>query len=204
MEEEMIKIHGKEYIEVNERLIEFWKEHPAGAVITEVLKIEDNFVLIKASVKFNSDFDHWDATGHAFENRDCNRFDTTLKASKINLTSYIENCETSAIGRALAVLGYGIETSLASAEEVTQAIEQQKSGKTPKKPLKYAKVNERENPDDTIWKMLKTAWSIIGDEQGREIMRDNGLPDRILSCADAQTLVTLINSVVDKTDDIPL
>jgi hypothetical protein len=77
-------------------------------------------------------------------------------------------------------------------------------GKAPKKPLKYSKVNERENPDDTIWKMLATAWSMIGDEQGRGIMRDNGLPDRILSCADAQTLVTLINSVVDKTDDIPL
>jgi hypothetical protein len=73
---------------------------------------------------------------------------------------------------------------------------------SPKKPLKHAKVNERENTDDTIWEMLATAWSMIGDQQGKNIMKHNGLPDRILTCADAQTLVTLINSAVDKTDDI--
>jgi predicted Zn-dependent peptidase len=50
-----------------------------------------------------------------------------IKTAKgINQTSHIENAETSAVGRALAFLGYGIETSIASAEEVSQAIAQQK------------------------------------------------------------------------------
>ena len=49
----------------------------------------------------------------------------------INKTSYIENCETSAIGRALAMCGIGIDTSIASKEEVENAIENQKKGKTP-------------------------------------------------------------------------
>ena len=46
-------------------------------------------------------------------------------SSNINRTSYIENCETSAVGRALGMAGFGIDTSIASAEEVSGAIAQQ-------------------------------------------------------------------------------
>ena len=46
-------------------------------------------------------------------------------ASVVNRTSYIENCETSAVGRALGMCGFGIDASVASAEEVKNAIEQQ-------------------------------------------------------------------------------
>jgi hypothetical protein len=116
----MIKIHGKDYVEVNERLIYFWKGYPEGSIVTEVLKIDDNFVMIKAEVRKSIDQQIPDAVGHAFENKN---------SSNINKTSYVENCETSAIGRALGVLGYGIENSIASAEEVNQAIEQQSENK---------------------------------------------------------------------------
>lgn len=54
--------------------------------------------------------------GHAYEKED---------SSFINKTSYIENCETSAVGRALGMCGIGIDTSVASAEEVLNAIKQQ-------------------------------------------------------------------------------
>ena len=56
------------------------------------------------------------AQGHAHE---------VQVSSNINKTSYIENCETSAVGRALAMLGIGIDTSIASANEVTEAIAKQ-------------------------------------------------------------------------------
>ena len=42
----------------------------------------------------------------------------SVVSSNINKTSYVENCETSAVGRALAMLGIGIDTSIASANEV--------------------------------------------------------------------------------------
>jgi deoxycytidylate deaminase len=58
------------------------------------------------------------ATGHAHEERG---------SSNINKTSYVENCETSAVGRALALLGIGIDTSIASANEVQDAIAKQDS-----------------------------------------------------------------------------
>ena len=59
------------------------------------------------------------ATGHASEDR---------TSSMINKTSYVENCETSAWGRALACIGIGIETSIASSNEVQMAIAQQNLG----------------------------------------------------------------------------
>ena len=57
-------------------------------------------------------------TGHAYEKE---------SSSFINKTSYIENCETSAVGRALGMCGFGIDTSVCSAEELTNAINNQKS-----------------------------------------------------------------------------
>ena len=58
------------------------------------------------------------AQGHAHEEKG---------SSNINKTSYVENCETSAVGRALAILGIGIDTSIASANEVQDAIAKQET-----------------------------------------------------------------------------
>ena len=54
-------------------------------------------------------------------------------SSRINQTSYVENCETSAVGRALGFLGIGIETSIATADEVDMAIKKQDAHATPAK-----------------------------------------------------------------------
>ena len=63
------------------------------------------------------------ATGTAFEEKG---------SSYINKTSYVENCETSAVGRALAMLGIGSEENLCSADELVNAINGQNSGKKEK------------------------------------------------------------------------
>ena len=61
-------------------------------------------------------------------------------ASFINKTSALENCETSSVGRALGFLNIGIDTSIATAEEVGNAIHQQKS------PVKLKDVKVTDKP----------------------------------------------------------
>ena len=110
-----IKIKGKDYIEVHER-IKFFRDNFKGhALISEIISNEAGVCIFKASI-VNPD-GITIATGFAYEKEG---------SSFINKTSYIENCETSAWGRALGNLGIGIDTSIASAEEVGNAIQQQK------------------------------------------------------------------------------
>ena len=110
---ESINIKGKEYITVNERVKEFRRLHPQGQILTSILANADSQVMFKAEIVVEG---VTVATGHAYEKEG---------SSFINKTSYIENCETSAIGRALGMYGIGIDTSLASADEVKNAVKQQ-------------------------------------------------------------------------------
>ena len=113
-----MNIKGKEYVLVNDRIKEFWRLYPDGKILTELVSNNDGVCVMKAKVfKFyNSINSIPDATGYAYE---------VEGSTFINKTSYIENCETSAVGRALGILGIGIDTSIASAEEVQNAILQQ-------------------------------------------------------------------------------
>ena len=109
-------IKGKEYAEVNQRIKAFRMVHPNGTITTDIVNIENGIVLMKASI--TDDEGRLIGTGYAYEKE---------KSSFINQTSYIENCETSAVGRALGMCGFGIDTSVASAEEVQNAIINQKA-----------------------------------------------------------------------------
>ena len=111
-------INNKQYAEVNQRIKAFRMLYPNGVISTEIISCEDGVVIFKASVSDNDG--KLLGTGTAYEKEGANF---------INKTSYIENCETSAVGRALAMCGLGIDTSIASLEEVANAIEQQKSPK---------------------------------------------------------------------------
>ena len=113
---ETIKIKGKDYVLVNERIKEFRvnENYKGWSIITEIVSIDENSCIMKATI-LNAD-GVVEATGHAQEDR---------SSSLINKTSYVENCETSAIGRALGILGIGIDTSVASAEEVQMAVAKQ-------------------------------------------------------------------------------
>jgi len=114
-----INIKGKEYVEVNERLIFFRKNYKNHSLITDVIEKTDDTILIKATVLNENGVAI--ATGLAEE----------VKGSTfINKTSYVENCETSAIGRCLGCLGIGIDNSVASYEEVANAIKQQSNTDT--------------------------------------------------------------------------
>lgn len=107
-------IKGKQYSEVSQRIKAFRLVHPSGCITTEIIDMDNGIVTMKASV-FDEQ-NHLLGTGFAQEKEN---------SSSINKTSYIENCETSAIGRALGMCGYGVDVSVASAEEVQNAIHNQ-------------------------------------------------------------------------------
>ena len=111
----IVKIHGREYKTVALRVQEFREStiYKGWSILTEIVKIDDEQCVIKTQII--SPDSKIIATGHAQEFR---------KASQINGTSYVENCETSSIGRALACLGIG-GSEFASANEVVNAIHQQ-------------------------------------------------------------------------------
>ena len=114
-------IKGKEYAEVNQRIKAFRMIYPEGFIRTLILDNKDGVCIIQATVgyyQFGEGFRNEIilGTGTAYEKEG---------SSFINKTSYIENCETSAVGRALGMAGFGIDTSVASFEEVANAIQQQ-------------------------------------------------------------------------------
>lgn len=108
------EIKGKDYAEVNQRIKAFRMLFPTGSIETEMVFDDGAKCVFKATVKTPTGM--LLGTGMAFEKAD---------SSFINKTSYIENCETSAVGRALAMCGIGIDTSIASKEEVENAINNQ-------------------------------------------------------------------------------
>lgn len=106
-------IKGKEYAEVNQRIKAFRMCYPDGFITTEIVSIQDGICTMKAYVGFHENGQAYTlGTGTAYEKE---------SSSYINKTSYIENCETSAVGRALGMAGFGIDTSVASYEEVANA-----------------------------------------------------------------------------------
>ena len=113
----VMPIKGKDYVTVNERVKAFRKLLPEGTISTEIVSHEDGVIVMVARVY---DGTKLLATGTAFESKE---------SSYINKTSYIENCETSAVGRALAFLGLGIDASIASSDEVENAVAQQTASK---------------------------------------------------------------------------
>lgn len=113
-----VDIKGKSYSEVNQRIKAFRMVYPEGIIETEMLSNENGVCVFKATIGYREGEEIYKlATGTAYEKED---------SSFINQTSYIENCETSAVGRALGMAGFGIDVSVASAEEVQNAINNQK------------------------------------------------------------------------------
>lgn len=122
-----IDVKGKEYVQVNQRIKAFRMVYPTGFIETYMMQNSEGVCVFRAECGFyEEDTRIILGTGTAYEKE---------SSSFINKTSFIENCETSAIGRALGVCGFGIDTSVASAEEVENAINNQK--------VNYEKIGEQ-------------------------------------------------------------
>lgn len=150
-----VNIKGKDYVEVNTRVKEFRtnETYKGFRLTSEIIDLSNGVVTIKATVL--NDKGEIIATGHAQEKE---------SGSYINKTSFIENCETSAWGRALGNLGIGIDTSIASCEEVQNAIENKEQEKaktvTKPKPANKAQATETKDVDVAIFKGLQDCQSM--------------------------------------------
>jgi hypothetical protein len=171
-------IKGKDYVEVNQRLL-YFRNEPAYAgwsMESELIDLQPDRCCVRAVIRDNEG--RIRATGHASEDR---------TSSMINKTSYVENCETSAWGRALACIGIGIETSIASSNEVQMAIAQQnlgdlndKLGLVPSYNANLLDLNDRIGPvssyDDLTTATLKADFLALLDklpkEQQAKFMKD--------------------------------
>ena len=109
-----IDFKGKEYGEVSERIKAFRYVYPEGGIETEIIKYENGEIVIKAKV--SNEEGKIIGTGIAQEKEG---------SSFINKTSFIENCETSAVGRALSMAGFSIGTTIMSYQEIANATLQQ-------------------------------------------------------------------------------
>ena len=120
-----------DYEPVEVRLEKFIKDYPAFRIATELEVVEATRYIVKAYLfKDASDGVAW-ATGYAEE---------TVTSRGVNQTSALENCETSAIGRALANAGYAPKGKRPSREEMTKVV----AAKPPKPPVQEVKADDQD------------------------------------------------------------
>jgi hypothetical protein len=165
----IVKIHNNDYKTVALRVTEFIAspKHEGWSIVTDLISDGTN-VVIKAFVK---DVDgRVRGTGYAEEVRG---------STNINKTSAVENCETSAIGRALSAVGFG-GTEYASANEVTDAIIQQTAMNASEELLNYnAAVREHIASISAIKNALADAdletaaeeWNAMSEEEQRSVWK---------------------------------
>jgi len=136
------------YITVNERIMKFYEEFPNGRINTELVQWLDGIVIVKAYAYRDVEDSNPFATGYAYEKMD---------SSFITKTSALEVCETSAVGRCLAIGGYEIQKSIASKEEMENAIYQQE----------IIKKDERIQRDKSSYYNARDIYvELKGNEQG--------------------------------------
>ena len=154
-----VKIHGKDYITVDERVQEFHKKYKNGSIQTKLVSLENGVVVIKAYIYPDTYDELRMFTGYAYEE---------IGSSQINKTSALENCETSAVGRALGFLNIGLGGSIASANEVQNAIHQQNVGiVTDEQKERYQeylkhKIFDRKRNETNKW------WATLRSEKAAE------------------------------------
>jgi hypothetical protein len=166
----------EDYETVEERLIKFWKDHPDGQIHTKLMEHTTGRFIVEASIyRTEADSRPW-TTGLAEE---------TVQGRGVNATSALENCETSAIGRALANAGYATKGKRASREEMTkvatvkktEAIIDETKAKMAQTSGEYIPVVKEEDPwtikpatmPPTMAEAVSTVREIIGGQTEKDI-----------------------------------
>ena len=171
-----IKVQGgKEYAEVHTRVNYFRssEKYKDWGEDCEVISQSDSSILMKATI-YNPE-GRVVSSGHAYEEKD---------GSRINQRNHVENCETSAVGRALGFLGIGSDGSIATYEEVANAIENQKKDEVKEthivldigddnysKVLKYIETQKDKRSFEDIIETLQTKYKTISKKVKTELKK---------------------------------
>lgn len=189
-----VNIKGKEYVQVTERVKAFRSICPGGSIATEIVSLTDNMVIMKTTI---ADEDGKVlSTGMAFERPD---------SSYINKTSYIENCETSAVGRALGWLAIGVDASMASAEELVNALKGQERIKenevqeAAEEAALAAKMTSRKAIIDRVCNKLKITTAAFGNYK-KAAVANGVIPDRMVNALTDEEFGYLLNFVEANAD----
>jgi len=168
----------EDYETVEERLVKFWKEHPDGRIDTKLVEASATRFIVQAYIYRTEADQHPWSSGLAEE---------TIQGRGVNATSALENCETSAIGRALASAGYATKGKRPSREEmakvakltvVKETIEATKAkmADTAQQYVPVAKADDpwttwEANPVQTVEQAVETVKSILGGTTDSDIQR---------------------------------
>lgn len=136
-----INIKGKEYVQVNERLKEFRNNFKDYSLTTDIVELGNDFCTMKATIIDDKGVIR--ATGYARE---------VVAKSPINKFAFVENCETSAIGRALGNFGIGIDTAICTADEFLTKLSQDIEDKTPAQKAQETRQKNKEEKEEAIQK----------------------------------------------------
>ena len=152
------KFNPNDYVEVQQRINRFWSENPEGRINVDLLSTPDNFdqVVFKATVYKHKDNPHPDSTGIAAEEKG--------KGGMANSTSWHENGETSAIGRALANMGYATSNKDRPSREEMQKVERMSAPSGPITDAEFLTLVEKAGAVKERW---QEAMDLAGKDQTR-------------------------------------
>lgn len=153
-------IKGKEYIEVNERVKAFRMLYPEGTIETDIIHLDTEAGLVVMKATASNDGKTL-GTGMSYERE---------SSSYINKTSYIENCETSAVGRALGFLFLGSTDSICSADELNNALQAQARNEKPKRSFSLPpEAEQNSDPLNLVCEDCGKAITPTTDKDGNEM-----------------------------------
>ena len=156
-----VDIKGKKYVLVSDRVLYFNEEYKNGSIITERLSENDDRVVFRATITPDVSNPTRTFVAHS---------QASWGEGYINKTSALENAETSAVGRALGMLGIGVLDSIASADEIHKAVNTEKAstemGNCPQcgAPNKISKAGKK-YCSKLCWKNQPTAEPILPERQ---------------------------------------
>ena len=175
-----INIKGKEYVTVNERLKEFRNTFKDYSLTTEIVELGQDFCTIKASIVDDKGVVR--ATGFARE---------VVAKSPINKFAFVENCETSAMGRALGNFGIGIDEAVCTADELLMKLSQDKKEEKPER-TEFEKEASKEKAQHT--RMMNKAVAAQDESLVKPVEQKKPLTERIINAKkflDEQTPETI-------------
>ena len=167
-----------DYETVEERLVKYWKDHPDGRISTILVEATASRFIVQAYIyRTEADQQPW-STGLAEE---------TVQGRGVNATSALENCETSAIGRALATAGYATKGKRPSREEMAKVVKlsqvkanieevKSKMADTSQQYVPVAKADDpwttwEAAPVQTMEQAVETVKSVLGGTTEKDVQR---------------------------------